>query len=554
MRALASLPSLLEESDMSEFDYIVVGAGSAGCAVAGRLSEDSDCRVLLIEAGRDDNTSMVKKPGMISVMHTVPQVKAQYDWGYYTEPNPHTYNRKIPYTRGKVMGGSSAVNGMVYVRGNAKNYDDWAAEGCEGWSYKEMLPYLKKLESFEDGESETRGGSGPIKVSRPGDIKEPTLAYMKALDAVTGCGINDDYNGKEQEGVSIFQMSAEKGLRYSTAEGYINPFLKERDNLEVLLHTHVLKVLLDGNRCTGVRTRDKKGNITDILANKEVILSGGVIGSAQTLMLSGIGPAEHLKSVGIEPVVDLPVGKNLHDHLFFPLVYLAPKAVNRGTAMYLLSAMVKEFFKPATTWLARTVFETVAFVKTKESEPIPNLQIHQLPWAYPSPNQDAPGRPVVDTRPCITIQPTLIYPKSRGEMLLRSSNPDDAPIIDPHFLEDPADAETLLDGIELVREVMKHPEMGDMITQELHPGEAEYPTREEMRKELPNRVCTVYHPVGTCKMGIGDDAVVDPQLKVRGIEGLRVADAAIIPSITGGNTNVPAIVIGERCASFIRGQ
>lgn len=539
---------------MMPYDYIVVGAGSAGCAVAGRLSEDPDKRVLLVEAGRDDNTSLVKKPGMISVMHTVPQVKKKFDWGYYTEPNPLTLNRAIPYTRGKLMGGSSAVNGMVYVRGNPKNFDDWAAEGCEGWSYADVLPFYKKMETFDDGENEYRGGSGPIKVSRPDFIKEPTRAYMKALDDVTGCGINEDYNAGEQEGVSIFQMSARDGLRYSAAEAYIHPHIKRRDNLEVMLHAHVLEVLLEGNRCVGVKVRDKKGNVVDIHANDEVILSAGVIGSAQILMLSGIGPKDNLESVGIETVVDLPVGKNLHDHLFFPLVYLAPRAENKGTAFYLLKALIKEFFKPASTWLSQTVFETVAFVKTSEDEPIPNLQIHQLPWAYPAPNQDAPVRPEVDTRPCITIQPTLIYPKSRGEMLLRSADPDDAPIIDPHYLEDPADVETLLDGIMLTREVMNHPSMHDFITAELEPGVEEFPSREAMRKELPNRVCTVYHPVGTCKMGVGDDAVVDPRLRVHGISGLRVADAAIFPSITGGNTNAPAILVGERCAAFIRGE
>lgn len=535
---------------MQGYDYIVVGAGSAGCIVASRLSEDPNCRVLLIEAGRDDRTQLVRKPGMIAVVHTVPQVKKKFDWGYYTAPREETYGRKIPYTRGKVLGGSSAINGMVYVRGNRANYDDWAAEGNEGWSYDEVLPYFKKLESFEDGESEYRGGSGPIKVQRAPNPSPVCEALKDAVSQTCSVAINEDYNGAEQVGVSTMQINAVDGLRYSAAEGYINPHLKTRKNLEVKLFGQVSRVLFEGTRCVGVEVINKKGQTETIRAEREVILSAGVIGSAQILMLSGVGPAAHLQEKGIDVVADLPVGQNLHDHLFFPLVYLAPEAGHTGTPGHFFASVLKEYLGGGGSFLEKSVFEAVSFLKTRSDRSAPDLQVHVLPWSYPAPNQDAPKRPEVDKRPCITVQPTLIYPESRGELLLTSNNPLDAPFIDPHYLEESSDVDTLMRGIEMTREFMAHPSISGMLTGELEPGSS-YQDKAALRKELPNRVCSVYHPVGTCRMGVDERAVVDPTLKVRGVEGLRVIDAAIMPSISGGNTNAPAMMIGERGADFI---
>ncbi len=537
------------KDDPTAYDYIVVGAGSAGCVVAARLSEDPTCSVLLIEAGGTDRTPLCMKPGMISIVHTVPEIKKTVDWGYYTTPREETLNRKIPTVRGKVMGGSSSINGLLFVRGNRANFDSWAAQGCEGWSWDDVLPAFRKLETFEDGSSTTRGGSGPVQVTRTKFSNPVSGMFADAVRETTGVDWIDDYNTGEQEGVFVVQQSARDGLRYSTSQAYIVP-AAERRNLDVLTGVTVRRVLLEGTRCVGVEVEGPDG-IRSIGATSEVVLSAGVIGSPHILQLSGIGPAAHLRSIGVQPIIDLPVGMNLHDHLFFPLVFLAPEAKHRGTAPYFFAGIAREYVF-GDHWFGRTVFETMAFVKTDPSEPIPNLQIHTLPWAYPAPNQDAPVRPTVDTRPCITVQPTLIYPKSRGEVLAKSADPHEKPHIDPHYLEHPDDMEFLLDSIELCREMARAPAIAQALDGELEPGPAFF-DRVAMRKELPNRICTVYHPVGTCRMGVDERAVVDPQLRVRGIEGLRVADASIMPSITGGNTNAPAIMIGERCVELMRG-
>jgi len=531
-----------------DYDYIVVGAGSAGCVIASRLTEDPDCRVLLLEAGRSDRTTICRKPGMVSIIHTEPKIKKKFDWGYYSHPRPWTVDRKIPMVRGKVLGGSSSINGMVFVRGNRKNFDDWAADGCDGWSYDDVLPAFQRLEAFESGADDYRGADGPIAVTRATDISPLSEAFLHGAAAFTGTSVVEDYNAASQEGTSLFQLSAKDGVRYSTSEGYLEP-ARGRKNLTVMTGAVVHRVLIEARRAIGVEV-SIAGVQRTLRVTQEVVLSAGAFGSAQLLMLSGIGPSEHLQEHGLKVLEDLPVGQNLHDHLFFPLVYLAPRAGHRGTARHFFSGMLKEYLF-GNTWFARSVFETVAFLKTDASEPIPDLQVHTLPWAYPAPNQDAPVRPVVDLRPCLTVQPTLIYPKSRGEVRLLSADPAADLHIDPHYLEAPEDVEHLMRGIALCREIMTHPLLAAETEGELEPG-PEFLEGDALRRELPNRVCTVYHPVGTCRMGSDSRAVVDPRLRVRGVDGLRVADASIMPSITGGNTNAPSIMIGERAANFIR--
>jgi choline dehydrogenase-like flavoprotein len=534
---------------MKEFDYIVVGAGSAGCIVAARLAENSDTTVLLLEAGGSDRSRFCTIPGMVSIIHTVPQIKKRFDWGYYTVPQRHAANRRIPTVRGKVLGGSSAINGMLFVRGHRANFDGWAADGCPGWSYKEVLPAFRRLEDWEGGASEYRGAGGPVAVTRQKGITPASHAFLDALCATCDVSVIDDYNGAEQEGAMLFQMSARGGLRFSASEAYIEKRLSP--NLATRTGVTVTRIVLEGTRAVGVEILG--GNEREVLrARREVILSAGVIGSPQVLMLSGIGPAAHLREHGIGVVADLPVGNNLHDHLFVPLTFLAPSALHRGSAWHFFGGMIAEATR-GETWFGRTVFEGGAFVRSARANGVPDLQIHSLPWSYPSPNQDLAVRPVVDQRPALTVMPTLIYPKSRGEVRLASADPTAAPLIDPHYLEEPDDARFLLEGIKLLRDVMAHSTLKAVVTGELHPG-PELRDSDSLARELPMRIHSVYHPVGTCRMGSDERAVVDPELRVRGIEGLRVADASIMPSITGGNTNAPSLMIGERCVELIRGE
>jgi choline dehydrogenase len=525
-------------------DYVVAGAGSAGCILARRLA-DSGASVILLEAGGPDKTSLVRKPGMIAIFHNVPQLKKRLDWGFYTTPQEHANDRRIPQPRGRVLGGSGSVNGLLFVRGNAKNFDDWAADGCPGWAYADVLKSFKKMENWEDGATDLRGAGGPIQVTRQKDLTLASQAFIEALADTAGVKKIDDYNGESQEGAAVFQENAISGLRYSSAVGYLGNH--GLPNLTVRLKTVITKVNIEGGRATGVRL----ANGDTVHAAKEVILTAGVFGSAQLLMLSGIGPAARLREHGIDVIADLPVGDNLHDHMFVPMTYVMKSAVNRGTAPYFFKGMLNERIRGG-TWMGRTVFEAAGFVRSSLATAIPDIQIHGLPWSYPFPNQDAPVRHKVDPRSALTIMPTLIYPKSRGTLRLASADPAAAPLIDMGYLTEQDDTTVLLDGMELIREVMASKLIAGGIDLELSPGAA-YPDRAALAREVPNRATSVYHAVGTCRMGSDDRAVVGPDLKVRGIDGLRVADASIMPSITGGNTNAPAMMIGEHCAAMMTG-
>jgi choline dehydrogenase-like flavoprotein len=409
-----------------------------------------------------------------------------------------------------------------------------------------VLPSFKRFECWEDGATDYRGADGPIKVTRARNVTGATWAFMAALTETAGVKQLEDYNAESQEGVGLLQQNASGGLRYSAAGGHLGTPLP---GLTVVLGTLVTGVTIQKGRAIGITVSGRGGPRT-IRAVREVILCAGVFGSAQLLQLSGVGPADHLRSLGINVRADLPVGDNLHDHLFVPMSYLMPSARNRGTASYFASGLTREVLRRGSTWVSRSVFEAVAFVRSSRARDVPDIQLHALPWSYPSPNQDLPVRYRVDPRPHLTLLATMIYPRSRGRVRLASADPAQAPVIDPAYLSDPDDTRLLLEAMQLVRQTMASRTIASEVNGETAPG-PDYRHRDDLAEQIPNRATTVYHPVGTCRMGVDERSVVGPDLRVNGIMGLRVADASIMPSITGGNTNAPALMIGEHAARII---
>jgi choline dehydrogenase-like flavoprotein len=534
---------------MKTYDYVVIGAGSSGCVIASRLSADPNVKVLVIDAGGSDDSALFRRPGMLALIYQVPKLKEKSDWGYKTVPQKHMNGREMPWTRSKITGGCSSVNGMLYIRGHRDNYDGWRDSGCEGWGYADVLPYFKRSEGHEDGDSEFHGGKGPLQVTRQQDISVVSRAFVDATAKVCGVPVQDDFNGANQECASTYQMTCANRRRSSTSVAFLYPAM-ERKNLELVRQAMVTKIGIERGRARSV-SFVKDGVEETVFAEAEIIVSAGVIGSPQILMLSGIGPADQLRALGIDVKSDLAgVGRNLHDHLMAPLRFHATKETGHtSTPMHFIGGMLNDFlFNKG--WIGKTFLEGGAFVKSDPSQPRPDIQFHSIPWAYPEPNDDGPEDPVICKKPSFTILPGLIYPRSRGELRLRSANPEDKPLIDPHYLEDPYDMQVLVTGIRLAREIANSEPLQGYLRGEATPG-PEVKSDDDLRAAVRLYAKTIYHPVGTCKMGVGADAVVDPRLKVRGIEGLRVADASIMPSIVGGNTNAPSIMIGEKAADLI---
>ncbi len=493
------------------YDYILVGAGSAGCVLANRLTENFETSVLLLEAGSNDDLPAIHDATAApTLLHTA------VDWAYFTEEEPHLNHRKIYQPRGKVLGGSSSTNFLTYVRGNRHDYDDWQELGNKGWSYADVLPYFKKAENWESGTSDYRGVGGPINVTDPSSINPLTEAFIEA-GIELGWSRNTDYNGASQEGFGFHQSTVCHGKRSSTADGYLHP-AESRPNLTVWTNTLVTRVLFEGTRAVGIAYL-KDGKEQQVRVKKEVILSGGAFNSPQTLLLSGVGSGDQLQALHIRVVADIPgVGRNLQDHPGFDMFFAT---------------------KPSFTPYGNEP-GGIAFMKTQPDLPDSDLQLLFRPcFLFPT----VPGKGYT-----IVVLPTR--PQSRGHVTLRSTDPTQPPAIFANYLEHEADQQTFVTGMKLVRRLAQTASFARYTDAETLPG-LQVQSDTQIIEFLREHVRTISHPVGTCKMGHDEMAVVDEQLRVRGVDGLRVVDASIMPIIPHGNTNAPTIMIAEKAADMI---
>jgi choline dehydrogenase len=525
---------------MQSFDYIIVGAGSAGCVLANRLSADPQVRVLLLEAGGKDRSPNIKIPAAFAK-----QFHSKLDWDFATEPEPHVDGRSLYIPRGKALGGSSSMNAMLYVRGRPLDYDAWAAQGAPGWAYRDVLPYFIRSEDNVRGSSEWHGAGGPLRVS---EQRSPRPLDRRLIAASEAAGIPwiADYNGPEQDGVSMFQVTQSRGRRLSTADAFLRP-AQDRPNLAVVTRANVLGVELDGTRAVGVRVRTGRRRSEVLRAEREVVLSAGAIGSPQLLQLSGIGDPEELRAVGVQARHALPgVGGNLQDHPFVTVIW---EVSDTDT---LLVAEEPRFLAE---WLLRrsgpltsTVAEVVAFVRSRGGLPAADLQFHMGAAYY-----EDHGAETYDGH-AMVIAPVLVSPRARGRVWLRSSDPTEKPRIITNTLSEPEDVASLVAGVKLAREIARQPQAAQIVTKELKPG-ADAVDDVDLEADIRRRLMLIYHPVGTCRMSdTAPDAVVDSQLRVHGVEALRVIDASIMPVIPGGNTNAPTIMVAEKGADLIMGR
>lgn len=528
--------------DAAEFDYVVVGCGSAGAALAARLGEDASKTTCVIEAGGHDTHPFIEIPSFVAAAIG----REETNWRFETVPQAGMAGRRIPVPRGRVVGGSGSINGMVYFRGHPTDYDDWADAGCTGWSYAEVLPYFTRTENNEDfPKSVFHGKGGPVNVKLVPNPNRLNYAFMDALGELQfpAC---PDFNGPNSEGYGRRQGLIRDGRRETTAKAMLAPMV-EMGRVHLQTGAHVARVLVEGGRACGVELTD--GRV--IRARAEVILSAGTVQTPQILMLSGIGPAAHLKDLGIEVVKDVPgVGANYHDHVASPIHMETWNPTSYGLSWRVLGRdfiHLLQYLATRTGPLAGNVFESVAFLRTDPSLEKPDVQFvfqpaKRLTTKIPFPVGHG-----------YAISPVALYPKSRGTVRLASADPAAAPLIDPHLLEQPEDTQPLIRALKIARGAFATRAFDEYEGVEVAPG-PEVQSDEQWDAYVRETGYTVHHPVGTCRMGSDAAAVVDPQLRVGGIEGLRIADASVMPSIIGGNTNAPCVMIGERAADFILGR
>jgi choline dehydrogenase len=521
------------------YDYVIVGAGSAGCVLAARLSEDPGTKVLLLEAGPPDDVPEIKVPAAFLTLLDGPLA-----WHDATTPQPGAAGRTVPWPTGRTLGGGSSINGMVYTRGNRLDYDTWRDEyGCAGWSYADLLPYFRKAEDQERGESAYHGAGGPLRVEGQRYIHPLSRAWVQAARAA-GLQANDDFNGATQDGAGFLQLTQRGGRRWSTADGYLRPASK-RDNLVVETDAQVTKVLIEDGRAVGVRYARDVGEF-QALARREVILSGGAVNSPQLLMLSGIGPAEDLRRLGIEVVVDAPrVGEGLQDHPRILPEWRTPGTRNlwEEATPENMALWQREGRGP----VASNGAEAGGFARTGPDVPAPDLQLGAIP--APAPDEDmAPP-----SRRGISILVIAVAARSRGRVRLRSADPRSRPLVDPAYLREEADLEALVAGVRQAREIAACQPLARLTGGEHAPGE-HLTDDEQLREWVRRHLGATFHPTSTCAMGGAATAVCDPELRVRGVEGLRVVDASVMPAVPRGNTNAPTIAIAERAADLIRGE
>lgn len=529
------------------YDYVIVGGGSAGCIIAARLSEDPHVNVLLLEAGGRDTHPFISIPLGIGKITE----RRMFDWGYDSEPEPSLGGRRVEARRGKILGGCSSINVMAFTRGSPGDFDRWARNGASGWSYEDVLPYFKRSETFEKGADHFRGGEGPVG-TQFAKTPDPIFDAWAEAGQQAGFSTTSDYNGAQPEGFGRGQFNIRDGRRSSSSRAYLRP-IRRRRNLTVLTHAHAQKIVIEGQRATGI-DYVKDGRVAGVRAEREVVLSAGAFNTPQLLMLSGIGPADHLKQMGIVPIVDAPgVGKNLQDHLAILITWncKSPGRFHREMRFDRMAmSMLRAYFLgsgPGTV----VPGGLHAFVKVQEGVQVPDIEFmfHTVPtqtrlW-FPgivAPYQDA-----------YAIRPTLLHPESRGEVLLRSADARDKPCIAFHFFSASNDMSALVAGFKRARDVGEQPAMAPYRAAEVSPGPA-CRTDADIEAFIRRTAVTAQHPVGTCRMGNDPSAPLDPALRLRGIDGLRVADASVMPDIVSAHTNACCQMIGEKAAELIRGD